>query len=191
FTFDKNQKYAIIGESGSGKSTVLKMILGRLIPKKGAVLVDDKPLDTAKDIDFSKEIAYVSQDNYLFNLSIRDNITLGEDISDEKIMDAIREVRVDHLVNSLENGLDTFVGALGGQLSGGEKQRICLARALVRDLPVIILDEATSAVDNETRQEIEDIILSKDNKTIIMISHHLEESTKAKLDKIYEIKKIS
>lgn len=191
FEFNKNKKYAIIGESGSGKSTLLKMILGRLTPTKGIVQVDDTSLDTTKDIDFSKEIAYVSQENYLFDLSVRDNITLGEDISDEKIYQVLKEVKVDHVVHALEKGLDTPVGSLGGQLSGGERQRICLARALVRDLPIIILDEATSAIDKATTQEIENIILSKENKTVIMISHHLEDASKEKLDKIYEIRKIS
>lgn len=188
--FEKGKKYAVVGASGSGKSTVLKLLIGRLEEQGGRLLVDNETIDRSKDIDFSDEISYVSQDNYLFNMSIRDNINLGKDYSDEDIYKVLREVRLFDTINGLPEKLNTNVGSLGSQFSGGEKQRIALARALIRSTPVIVLDEATSAIDSSTTKEIEELILSKDDKTIILISHHLDNSIKEKFDHIYEIDKL-
>lgn len=182
--FEKNKKYAIIGESGSGKSTLLKLIIGRLKENEGEILVDNKKIEKG-DIDFSNQISYVSQENYMFNLSVKENIILDNNYTDDEINSILKEVKAFEVVNSKQNGLNTNIN----EFSGGEKQRISLARALIRKTPIIILDEATSALDQKTTIEIEDILLSKKNKTIILISHHLTEEIKTKFDKIYLIDK--
>lgn len=183
-SFEKNKKYALIGDSGSGKSTLLKLILGRQKVNEGEILIDEENIGS-KEIDFSSEIAYVSQENYMFNLNVFENITLGEKYTKESIDKVLKEVKVYDVINAKENGIETNIN----EFSGGEKQRIALARALIRNTPVIILDEATSALDQKTSIEIENILLSKGNKTIILISHHLTEEIKSKFDKIYLIDK--
>lgn len=189
--FEKNKKYALIGESGSGKSTILKLILGRLSPTKGNVLIDQKKtLDYDKIIDFSKQIAYLRQENYFFDLSIRDNITLGKKAEDKELFKILEEVKIAELVRSLEQGLDTKIGTLGSKLSGGERQRLALAQALFHNVPILILDEATSAVDKQTTKEIEQLLLKKQDKTLILISHHLNDEIRSQFDAIYEIKKV-
>ncbi|CAM3112735.1 ABC transporter ATP-binding protein [Streptobacillus ratti] len=179
-TFEKNKKYAIIGESGSGKSTLLKLIIGRLKENEGQILIDDKMIKNG-DIDFSNQIAYVSQDNYMFNLSVKDNISLNDSYTDNEINEILKEVKIYDVISSKKDGLNTNIN----EFSGGEKQRISLARALIRNTPIIILDEATSALDKNTTIEIENILLSKKDKTIILISHHLSEDTKEKFDNVY------
>lgn len=189
FSFEKNKKYAIIGKSGSGKSTLLKLLLGRLQPTTGKILFDGNQFNNEEDIDFSQKIAYVNQDNYLFDLSIRENITLGEHFSDEEIYKVLKEVQIFDFVEQLEHKLDTKIGNLGANISGGERQRIALARALIRDLDTIILDEATSAVDEATTKEIEKLVLAKNNKTIILISHHLDAEIYNQFDMVYDLEK--
>lgn len=181
----KNHKYAIIGESGAGKSTVLQLIVGRLSEKQGSILIDGNSLPKDKEVDFSKQIAYCTQENFTFSLSIRENLTLGENYTDEQINKVLKEVKLYDVIEAKKDKLETSML----ELSGGEKQRIALARALLTDAAVIILDEATSAVDKKNTKEIEDILLSKNDKTLILISHHLDEQTKNRFDEVYEIKK--
>lgn len=186
--FKKSKKYAIVGESGSGKSTLLKIILGKLANSSGRISIDNNDLkkDNTFDIDFSSEISYIKQDDYMFNLSVRDNILLDSKYDEERIIEVLKEVKIYDAVYSKQNKLDTNIN----EFSGGEKQRISLARALIRDTPIIVLDEATSALDKKTSKEIEDILLNKKDKTIIMISHHIDDDIKNKFDNIYEIKKL-
>lgn len=181
--FEKNKKYAIVGKSGSGKSTILKLILGILKPTEGYIYVDDQILDNKRDLDFSKEISYVSQEVYMFNLSIRENLTLGYEYTEDSIEKALKEAKVYENICTKNDKLESNCN----ELSGGEKQRISLARALLRNTNTIILDEATSAVDKKTSKEIEDILLSKEDKTVIVISHHLDEEDSRKFDMIIKI----
>lgn len=186
FTFEKDKKYAIVGESGKGKSTLIKLLLGRLSPTSGKYLVDDQLFAPEKDIEFANQIGYVSQEGYLFNTSIRNNICLDEKFDDEQIWAILKEVCLYDYVMSLPEKLDSQIGALGEKISGGEKQRISLARVLIRNTPILILDEATSAIDAKTTQMIENNIFAKKG-TLIVISHHLSEATRNRFDQIYEL----
>lgn len=161
----------------------MKLILGILKPTEGYIYVDDQILDNKRDLDFSKEISYVSQEVYMFNLSIRENLTLGYEYTEDSIEKALKEAKVYENICTKNDKLESNCN----ELSGGEKQRISLARALLRNTNTIILDEATSAVDKKTSKEIEDILLSKEDKTVIVISHHLDEEDSRKFDMIIKI----
>ncbi|MBF0787079.1 MULTISPECIES: ABC transporter ATP-binding protein [unclassified Streptococcus] len=187
FTFEAGGKYALLGPSGSGKSTLIQLILGRLTPQQGAIWLGEHLLNPTVDNCFAKEIAYLSQEGFIFNLSVRENITLGKEISDEIIIEALKKVRLYDQIMSLPEQLDTVLGMKGDRLSGGEKQRLSLARALVRDTPILIMDEATSAIDKDTAIEIENELLKDPDKLVIMISHHLDDSVAANLDQIMAI----
>lgn len=122
------------------------------------------------------QIAYVSQENYLFDRSVRENIRMGNpNATDKKVEEAERQSGCDSFIRALENGYDTVAGGGGGHLSGGEKQRISIARALLKDAPIVILDEATASVDPENEKELQEAIDAlTQNKTIIMIAHRLK-----------------
>lgn len=188
FNINKGGKYAIIGKSGSGKSTLIKLLLGKLHSDTDKVLIDSVPLETQDDINFSNEIGYVSQQTSIFTGSIRYNITLDENFSDEEIWNVLKKVCLDDRVKNLDNGLDHNLENMGEILSGGEKQRLVLARVLIRDYPILILDEATSALDEKTAIRIENNILADNQLTLIMISHHIQEEIKQQLTECVELK---
>lgn len=186
---NKNETIGIIGESGSGKSTLVDLIIGIHNPSKGEILVDGNNILFSKHSWFSK-IGYVNQDVFLIDDSIKNNITLGDSfdqISVEKINQAIEQSELVKFINGLKDGIQTKVGDKGIQLSGGQKQRLGIARALYRNPEVLIFDEATSALDLKTEHKILNTIknLSK-NKTIIIVSHR--PNTLDFCDKVYEIK---
>lgn len=183
-TFRKNKKYGLIGASGSGKSTILNIITGRLELTKGEFTMNGQKFDYSKDSVFANQIAYVNQSGKVLNLSIRDNITLGLSIDDDKIYETLKQVCLYDRIMDLPEKLDTVLGLDGNLLSGGERQRLILARALLRETPILILDEATSAIDKETAVLIEQRILDMADKMVIMISHHLDDTVRHKLDEI-------
>ncbi|MDU3831604.1 ABC transporter ATP-binding protein [Gemella haemolysans] len=188
FNINKGGKYAVIGKSGSGKSTIIKLLLGKLQSNQDKVLIDGNPLEIKDDINFSKEIGYVSQQTSIFSGSIRYNITLDDSYSDEEIWNTLEKVCLADRVKSLPDGLDHNLSNMGEILSGGEKQRLVLARVLIRNYPILILDEATSALDEKTAVQIENNILADDKLTLIMISHHIQEEIKKQLTECVELK---
>lgn len=178
---------AIVGPSGSGKSTIARLIdslwdadSGTI--SYGGVNIKDIPLDK-----YMNNIAYVAQDNYLFDMSIMENIRLGRaGASDEEVIAAARNSGCHDFIMGLENGYDTIVGGAGGHLSGGERQRICIARAMLKDAPVIILDEATAYTDPENEAVIQSSVAKLiKGKTLIVIAHRLSTITDA--DRIFVI----
>ena len=183
----KSGKYAIVGKSGSGKSTIIKLLLGKLQSNSNKVLIDGIPLEIADDINFSNEIGYVSQKTSIFTGSIRYNISLDENFSDEEIWHVLDKVCLADRIKNLPNGLDQELENMGDMLSGGEKQRLVLARVLIRNYPILILDEATSAIDKATAMHIENNILSNPKVTVIMISHHIQEKIKQQLTECIEL----
>lgn len=184
---DDGNVVALVGPSGSGKSTIAKLIAGLWDTLEGNILIGgvntkEIPLDVQ-----NKFIAYVSQDNYLFDLSIRENIRLGNPkASDKEVEEIAKKSGCHDFIMNLSDGYETVVGGAGGHLSGGERQRISIARAMLKDAKLIILDEATAYTDPENEALIQSAVakLSR-NKTMIVIAHRL--STIKDVDKIYVI----
>jgi ABC-type bacteriocin/lantibiotic exporter with double-glycine peptidase domain len=179
----------IIGKSGSGKSTIVDLILGLLTPQKGQIDIDGMLLNDENYPDFRKLIGYVPQVIYLTDSSLKSNIAFGlkdEDIDHVALQKAIVLSHLSELVESLPNGIETFVGERGVRLSGGQRQRIGIARALYNNPQILILDEATSALDNNTENEIMNAVNQlHGNKTIIIIAHRF--TTIKNCDIVYKI----
>ena len=166
---------AFVGNSGGGKTTLVNLLPRFYDVTKGQVLIDGTDV---KDLDIDSlrdNIAIVFQDNFLFGGTIRDNITLGkEDATDEEINQAVKSACLDEFISTLDKGLDTEIGERGVLLSGGQKQRIAIARAFIKNAPIVILDEATSALDNKSeaivQQAIENLM---EDRTVFVIAHRL------------------
>lgn len=172
-TIKKGECIGIVGETGSGKSTLVDVLLGLLKPYKGSVLVDDQfPVNSYQ---WHKKIGYVPQSIYLIDDTIAANIAFGEALVDEKKLNAaIDAAQLRKFIDQLPDGAQTIVGERGIRLSGGERQRIAIARALYREPEVLIFDEATSALDNETEARLmETIHAVSQDRTVIMIAHRL------------------
>jgi len=171
----KNTSVALVGESGSGKSTIIKLIIGLIKYENGNILIDNKELSSLNLTSFYDNVTYVSQEAPIFDGTLRENLIFDKNIDDEKIIEVLKLVCLDKLYNKLENGLDTELGEKGIRMSGGERQRVALARLFFDNSKIIILDEATSAMDNITEKEVmENILLKLENKTLIVIAHRLE-----------------
>ena len=198
--FKKNKITAITGKSGSGKTTVSDLILGLQKTNKGKVLIDNIEINDFNINNFRSKIGYVPQESFLFNTTIENNLLWainGEKVNefgekflmkknerDVKVQDCLRLANIDKFINSLPDGIKTEVGDRGTRLSGGQKQRISLARALIRNPKILILDEATSSIDDETEKSIlSSLNKLKDSMTIILIAHRL--STLSCADEIY------
>lgn len=180
---------ALVGATGSGKSTLIKLLLRFYDPESGRVLIDGQPITEVSMNSLRQSIGLVSQDVYLFEGSIRDNIAYGKPDADEAaIIDAAKTAEAWSFIETLPQGLDTPVGERGVRLSGGQRQRLSLARALLKDPPILVLDEATSAVDNETEAAIQRSLKRiAHGRTVIMIAHRL--STIVHADEIVVIEK--
>lgn len=174
-TFPVNRMTAVVGRSGAGKSTLIDLLMGLNKPEKGQVLIDGKPLEDDQLVSWRKTISYVSQDPYLFNGSIRDNLTLvAPNANEEQIWEALEFASAAEFVSKLPNGLDTLIGDRGIKLSGGERQRLVLARAMLRNPSILVLDEATSALDTENETNIQEALERLKGKiTIVVIAHRL------------------
>ncbi|KAL7952825.1 multidrug resistance protein [Trichoderma compactum] len=189
FKIPSGANVAFVGTTGSGKSTIVSLIERFYDPTSGSVLVDSKPIDFYKMSEYRKSIALVSQEPNLYSGTIKMNLTLGledEDVkpSDAAIEAACKEANIYDFISSLPDGLNTEVGSGGNQLSVGQKQRIVLARALLRQPKILLLDEATSALDSQSESLIQQTLDKvKKNRTTITIAHRL--STIVKADKIY------
>ena len=187
-TIHKGDFIALVGPSGSGKSTVARLIaslwdVGSGSISYGGVNIKDIPLD-----EYNERIAYVSQDNFLFDLSVRENIRLGnQNATDSEVEEAARKCGCHDFIMGLEKGYDTVVGTSGGHLSGGERQRIAIARAMLKNADIIILDEATAYTDPENEALIQRSVAKLvEGKTLIVIAHRL--STVKNADRLFVIK---
>lgn len=161
----------IVGDSGCGKSTLLKILAGLYPPDSGAAVIAGERFPE----NIRKQTALVMQGNNLFPLSIRDNITCGHKVSDEIVWAACQNASLTNWIKSLPNGLNTYVGERGNQVSGGQAQRIQIARALCKDAPIILLDEPVSALDQDTGRSVLDALRKlTDEKTVIHVTHHRE-----------------
>ena len=189
-TIKKEDFIGIIGETGSGKSTLINLLIGLLKPTEGKVEVDKLNINSNLP-EWYKKIGYVPQSVYLMDDTIRKNIAFGlreDDIDDALIKQAVEKASLNKFLDNLTDGLETIVGEKGIRLSGGQQQRIGIARALYRDPEILILDEATSSLDNLTEKKIMDSVQSlKRKKTLIIVTHRL--TTVNKCDKIFFINK--
>ena len=179
---------ALVGPSGSGKSTITKLIAGFWDVGAGSITLGGKDLRTIPQKQLADQIAYVSQDNYLFDDTIRENIRMGRlSASDAEVEEVAKAAGCDAFIRRLENGYDTNVGGAGGHLSGGERQRIAIARAMLKNAPIIILDEATAYIDPENEAVVQQAVSKLvAGKTLIIIAHRL--STIADSDQIVVMK---
>lgn len=175
---------ALVGPSGSGKSTIARLVASLWDVKDGAIELGGVDLRILPLAECTKRIAYVSQDNYLFDLTVMDNIRMGrKGASDEEVIAAAKACGCHEFILGLENGYQTVCGASGGHLSGGERQRISIARAMLKDAPIVILDEATSYTDPENEAVIQSALARLvQGKTLLVIAHRL--STIADADQI-------
>lgn len=179
--FNKNRLNYVVGKSGSGKSTLSNLLLKFYLLQQGRISVDGFSLDNLSKKWLTRNITLVQQDSMLFYMTVKENIALGslfgsESVSDETINDAVSKAALDKVITRLPNGIDTMVGLEGHSLSGGQQQRVALARAIIRNTPVLILDEAFSALDSNVRkQALQNIKLWRQNKTTIITTHQLEE----------------
>ena len=188
FTVQKGETFALVGNSGGGKSTIVNLIPRFYEIKSGEILIDGTDIRDLTLESLRENISIVFQDNFLFSGTIRDNIMLGNlNATEAELKEAIKDSYLGDFINSLEKGLDTNIGERGVLLSGGQKQRIGIARAFLKNAPILILDEATSALDNEAEKIVQQAIenLMKD-RTVFVIAHRL--TTVQNADRIAVIK---
>lgn len=178
------QKFALVGPSGSGKSTLAKLLLRLYDVSDGKILIDGQRILKVTQESLHKQVAYVPQDPILFHRSLLENIRYGKfKASKKKVIEAAKKARCHEFVKDLPDGYDTLVGERGIKLSGGERQRVAIARAILKNAPILILDEATSSLDSESEMKVQAALkeLMKD-KTVIVIAHRL--STILEMDQI-------
>jgi len=172
---DRGKTTAFVGESGSGKSTAVKLLVGLLQPNSGTIAVDGFDLAQVNLNNYYGHIAYFPQEPSIFNGTLRENLVFDEAVDDATLLEAIKKVELGELYAKLENGLDTQLGERGVNLSGGERQQLALARLWFSDAQIIILDEATSAIDNLTEEAVMHHVMARlQGKTVIAIAHRLD-----------------
>lgn len=183
-TIEKGKKYVVVGKSGCGKSTLIKLLAGYYSDYAGTIKYDNRELNLLDRNDIAQLSSIIHQNIYMFDETIQDNICLHEDYPQEKIDNVVMESGLSEFISELPEGLLYQVGENGANLSGGQKQRIAVARALIRNKPILILDEGTSAVDMQTAYDIENRLLKINDLTIITITHHLRKELLEKYDEI-------
>lgn len=175
FTARQNEMTALVGASGSGKSTIARLIVHHYDAGEGRISIGGQPVGDMSLEALNSKISYVSQDLFLFNRSILENIRIGRpSASDGEVREAAKKACCDEFINELENGYDTLAGSSGSKLSGGQRQRICFARAILKDSPIVVLDEATAFIDAENEEKMASAIRELvRSKTVIVIAHKL------------------
>lgn len=184
--FEKGKSYAVVGASGSGKSTLLSLLMGAYRDYEGTLAIDGKDLREASAESLYDHISLIGQDVFIFDDTIRSNITMFASFPKEEVDRAIRLAGLGPVIQ--ERGEGCRCGENGGNLSGGERQRISIARSLLKGADVLLVDEATSALDNETAQHISNAILALQGLTRIVVTHRLDPATLARYDKILMLK---
>lgn len=178
---------ALVGPSGSGKSTIAKLIAGLWDADGGSITIGGANIRQLTQEKCNQHIAYVSQDNFLFDTTVMENIRMGDqNATDEEVVQAAKQCGCHDFIMGLEKGYQTRVGGAGGHLSGGERQRIAIARAMLKNVPIIILDEATAFTDPENEALIQSSVAKlTSNKTLLVIAHRL--STITNSDRIFVV----
>lgn len=175
FTLKQGEKLALIGESGGGKSTIANLLLRFYEPQNGKILIDGNDIQDITQKSLHKNIAVVLQESLLFSGTVKDNIRYGKpNATDEEIIAAAKAANAYDFIESFPNGFDTEIGEKGVKLSGGQKQRLSIARAILKNAPILILDEATSALDSKAEQEVQKALNTlMEGRTTIIIAHRL------------------
>ena len=184
----KGEKIAIVGMSGSGKSTLLNLLLRFYDVTSGHISIDNQDIQAISAESLYNLMTIVQQDIYIFDDTLRANITLNQSFTDEEIKKAVQQSGLESYVLENELGLQALCGENGSNLSGGQKQRVSIARALIRKTPILLLDEATSSLDNQVTTEIESSILDIQNLTALVVTHKLNENILKKYDRILFMK---
>jgi len=188
FTIPANKSLAFVGPSGAGKTTLVDLILGVLSPDAGGVFYEGKSIHCNFD-EWSRQIGYIPQHIYLLDESILENVAFGIErnlIDESKVWRALEQAQLKEFVESLPDGVNTLVGDRGVRLSGGQRQRVGIARAMYEDPPVLVLDEATSSLDDETEKAVMDAVIGfQGNKTMLIVAHRL--STIEHCDVVYRV----
>ena len=184
----KGEKIAIVGMSGSGKSTLLNLLLRFYDVTSGHISIDNQDIQAISAESLYNLMTIVQQDIYIFDDTLRANITLNQSFTDEEIKKAVQQSGLESYVLENELGLQALCGENGSNLSGGQKQRVSIARALIRKTPILLLDEATSSLDNQVTTEIESSILDIQNLTALVVTHKMNENILKKYDRILFMK---
>lgn len=188
FKFEQGKKYAIVGRSGSGKSTLIKLIMRYYKEYTGQILLNGADIRDISKENFYNLFSIIEQKVFMFDGTIKQNICLYNKYPKRKVFEVVKKCGLLDVINNLEDGINTKIGESGDLLSGGEKQRISIARALLRETPIMILDEFTSSLDNETSSMIENLLLDIPEITLISITHKLIKSVLNKYDEIIVMK---
>ena len=184
----KGEKYLIVGPSGGGKSTLLKLLRKYFNPIKGSILIDGKNLKDIRKRDYFNIISNIEQQVFLFEDTLRNNITLYKEYTDKEINLAIDRAGLSQFLDFLPNGLDTMIYDNGKNISGGEKSRIAIARGLLNKSDIIFIDEAFASLDSKVAKEIENTLLGLEGITVVNVSHVIFKETKDKYDKVFVVK---
>ena len=187
-TFEKNKKYAIVGESGCGKSTLIKLLMRYYKDYNGDILIDNKDIHKIFSNDLYKNMSMIQQNVFMFDDSIKENIKLFANYSDEEVLSICDRSGLSNLISRLPDGINSLVVENVNKLSGGEKQRIAIARSLINNTKILILDESTSALDNETAYNLESSLLSINDLTLIVVTHKLIKNILLNYDEIIVMK---
>jgi ATP-binding cassette, subfamily B, bacterial len=186
-SFEKGKKYLVVGPSGGGKSTILRLLRKYFNPSKGTILIDGVNLKDIKKVDYFNKIANIEQQVFLFEDTLKNNLTLYKNYTNQEIMDAIKRAGLDDFLKTHKEGLKYKIVDNGKNVSGGEKSRIAIARGLLNKADIIFLDEAFASLDYNKAKEIEDSILALKNVTIINVSHVKIKENLVKYDIIYSV----
>lgn len=186
-TFETGGKYLITGESGKGKSTILKMLFQRNLAYQGTVTANDRKRNEISCECFDECVCYVDQFCHIFNDSIRNNLCMGKEISEKQLKQIIHDMSLDTFFHRCNDSLDYVIDDQGSNISGGEKQRLCLARAMLSGKKIIVLDEPFSSMDHDNIRQILQFILSRKDLTVIMTAHNIETSECSNFTAIYKL----
>lgn len=187
---DKARKYALIAPSGYGKSTILNLLFAMYEDYQGKLSIDGVDYRQLSEDAIQSQMLYVDQHPYIFAASLRDNIVMGRAVTPEKLTAVCEICGIDQFLGDLSAGLETNLHHSGSNLSGGQMQRIALARMLLSDRPILLLDEITSALDADTALRIERNILQQPDKTVVMVTHNLRADTRPLFDEIVDLTKL-
>ncbi|GBR71048.1 thiol reductant ABC exporter subunit CydC [Gluconobacter kanchanaburiensis] len=186
-TLRQGERVALIGHSGAGKSSLAALLLKAASPERGKILLGGTDITTLRDDDLRRQIAWLSQASHLFDDTIRGNLLLGRtDLSDKELWSALEQARIANVIRDLPDGLDTWIGEGGSKLSGGQGRRIALARVLLSDAPILVLDEPATGLDAETeRAFLETLNVATEGRSVLLIAHRL--TGVEKLDRIWRL----